>query len=169
MENQTPGYRLFLIGSEASRAMSPGLWNPVFEQLGSSWTYEAWDVPAGQDMAGVRAALLGAGGAARAALIALRGLTGKVTVTDRNPQASQQLLDLAASLGMDASRRLGPLARPGSRHDSHPWTGAGDRNPSGPDTHGPPSEKLTFRGLRQAPPQEAMHPWRGPTSWFIRI
>ena len=60
MENQAPGYRLFLIGSEASRAMSPGLWSPVFEQLGSSWTYEAWDVPAGQDMAGVRAALLGA-------------------------------------------------------------------------------------------------------------
>lgn len=172
MESQTPGYRLFLIGSEASRAMSPGLWSPVFEQLGSSWTYEAWDVPAGQDMAGVRAALLGAdvvaanvtmphkqwaartadtvtgqvrlsgasnllvrrgrtlsahntditavaellgnrhqrhalmlgaGGAARAAVIALRGLTGKVTVTDRDPQASQRLLDLAASLGLDAS------------------------------------------------------------------
>ncbi|MBT2552558.1 shikimate dehydrogenase [Arthrobacter sp. ISL-5] len=172
MEDPTPGHRLFLIGSEASAAMSPALWNPVFSGLGSSWTYEAWDVPAGQDMAGVRAALLetdvvaanvtmphkqwaartadtvtgqvrlsgaanllvrrdrtlsahntditavagllgnrrqrhalmlGAGGAARAALIALKGLTGKVTVTDRDPQASRQLLYLADSLDMDAS------------------------------------------------------------------
>lgn len=171
MEDREYGNRLFLIGSEASQAMSPGLWNPVLEQLGSSWIYEAWDVPGGHPMAGVRARLLesdvvaanvtmphkqwaartadtvteevrlsgasnmlvrqhrkliahntditavaellgnryqrhavmlGAGGAARAALIALKGLVGQVTITDRDPHASQQLLALAASLRMDA-------------------------------------------------------------------
>ncbi|KIS25875.1 shikimate dehydrogenase [Arthrobacter sp. SPG23] len=171
MENHPPANRLFLIGSEASAAMSPGLWGPVLEQLGSSWTYEAWDVPAGQDMSGVRAAMLGAdvvaanvtmphkqwaagtadtvteqvrisgaanllvrhgrrlgahntditavaelldgrhqrhalmlgaGGAARAALVALAGLADRVTVTDKDPRASQQLLELATSLGMKA-------------------------------------------------------------------
>ncbi|MFF1386248.1 shikimate dehydrogenase family protein [Arthrobacter sp. NPDC058288] len=172
MENHSPAHRLFLIGSEASAAMSPGLWGPVLEQLGSSWTYEAWDVPAGQDMSGVRASMLesdvvaanvtmphkqwaaatadtvteqvrvsgasnllvrqgrrlsahntditavaellggrhqrhalmlGAGGAARAALVALAGLAERVTVTDKDPRASQQLLDLAANLGMEAT------------------------------------------------------------------
>lgn len=171
MENHPPAHRLFLIGSDASAAMSPGLWGPVLEQVGSSWTYEAWDVPAGQDMSGVRAAMLeadvvaanvtmphkqwaagtadtvteqvrisgaanllvrrgrrlsahntditavaelldgrhqrhalmlGAGGAARAALVALAGLADRVTVTDRDPRASQQLLELATSLGMKA-------------------------------------------------------------------
>ncbi|ABK04873.1 shikimate dehydrogenase [Arthrobacter sp. FB24] len=172
MENRTPASRLFLIGSQASAAMSPGLWGPVLEQLGSSWTYEAWDVPAGQDMSGVRAAMLGAdvvaanvtmphkqwaagtadtvteqvrisgasnllvrhgrrlsahntditavaellggghqrhalmlgaGGAARAALVALAELADRVTVTDKDPRASRQLLDLATSLGMEAA------------------------------------------------------------------
>lgn len=171
MENELPASRLFLIGSEASVAMSPGLWRPVFAQLATSWTYEAWDVPAGQDMAGVRsrmldddvvaanvtmphkqwaaatadtvtepvrlsgasnmlvrhgrklsayntdvsavagllggrhqrhALMLGAGGAARAALVALAGLADRVTVTDKDPRASQQLMDLATTLGMDA-------------------------------------------------------------------
>ncbi|WP_104175050.1 shikimate dehydrogenase [Arthrobacter sp. Y81] len=180
MENETPGHRLFLIGSEASKAMSPGLWSPVFEQLGSSWTYEAWDVPAGRDMSGVRGALLeadvvaanvtmphkqwaaraadtvtaqvrlsgasnmlvrhgrklsahntditavagllsgrrqrhvlmlGAGGAARAALVALTGLADRVTVTDKDPRASQQLLDLATTLGMEAKAVSWPEAR----------------------------------------------------------
>jgi shikimate dehydrogenase len=172
MENRTPAHRLFLIGSAASSAMSPGLWGPVFEELGSSWTYEAWDVPAGQDMSGVRAAMLeadvvaanvtmphkqwaagtadsvtepvrlsgasnllvrdgrrlnahntditavvellggrhqrhalmlGAGGAARATLVALAGLADRVTVTDKDPGASQQLVDLATSLGIKAT------------------------------------------------------------------
>lgn len=171
MDNQTVASRLFLIGSEASRAMSPGLWNPVLEQLGSRWSYEAWDVPRGVPMSGVRARLLesdvvaanvtmphkqwaaqaadvvteavrlsgasnllirdgrrlaahntdvaavaellggrhqrhavmlGAGGAARAALVALKGLTGRVTIADRDPAAAGQLLALAGSLGMDA-------------------------------------------------------------------
>ena len=143
----------------------------MFEQLASSWTYEAWVVPAGQDMSGVRsrmldddvvaanvtmphkqwaaatadtvtepvrlsgasnmlvrhgrklsahntdvsavagllggrhqrhALMLGAGGAARAALVALAGLADRVTVTDKYPRASQQVLDLATTLGMDA-------------------------------------------------------------------
>jgi len=172
MEDHSPAHRLFLIGSEASGAMSPGLWSPVLEQLGSSWTYEAWDVPAGHDMAGVRAAMLqahvvaanvtmphkqwaartadtvtepvrfsgasnllvrhgrklsahntditavaellggrhqrhvlmlGAGGAARAALVALRGLAEQVTVTDKDARATRQLLDLATGLGMEAT------------------------------------------------------------------
>lgn len=171
METRTSAGRLFLIGSEASKAMSPGLWNPVLEQLGSNWRYEAWDVPAGYPMTGVRTSLLdpdvvaanvtmphkqwaartadtvteqvrlsgasnmlvrrgrsltahntditaaaqllgnraqrhvlmlGAGGAARAALVALKGLAARVTITDRNPEASQQLLALATRLGMDA-------------------------------------------------------------------
>ena len=58
MENPLHGRLLFLIGSEASRAMSAGLWNPVLRKLGSTWHYEGWDVPAGSGMAGVRARLL---------------------------------------------------------------------------------------------------------------
>lgn len=172
MENRMPARRLFLIGSEASSAMSPGLWSPVLEQLGNSWTYEAWDVPARQDMSGVRAAMLeadvvaanvtmphkqwaartadaateqvrlsgasnllvrdgrrllahntditavaelldgrhqrhalmlGAGGAARAALVALAGLADRITVADKDPLASGQLVDLATGLGMEAA------------------------------------------------------------------
>jgi shikimate dehydrogenase len=172
MENRTPAHRLFLIGSAASSAMSPGLWGPAFGELGTSWTYEAWDVPAGHDMSGVRAAMLaadvvaanvtmphkqwaaatadtvtepvrlsgasnllvrngrrldghntditavaellggrhqrhalmlGAGGAARAALVALAGLADRFTVTDKDPRASQQLVDLAARLGIQAA------------------------------------------------------------------
>lgn len=171
MEDHNPGCRLFLIGSEASTAMSPELWSPVFEHLGVGWSYEAWDVPGGAPMSDVRARLLdadvvaanitmphkhwaaltadivsepvrlsgasnllvrhdgrlaahntdimavtellgdryerhalmlGAGGAARAALVALKGRIGRVTITDRDPHASQQLLVLAETLGMDA-------------------------------------------------------------------
>ncbi|WP_255769321.1 shikimate dehydrogenase family protein [Pseudarthrobacter sulfonivorans] len=171
MEDATADSRLFLIGSAASQAMSPGLWNPLLEQLGSSWTYEAWDVPAEQAMTRVRgrlldrdvvaanvtmphkqwaagtadsstdavqlsgacnllvrqgrrlhghntditaaavllgnryqrhALLLGAGGAARAALIALDRNVGKVSITDRDPNASGDLLHLALDLGIDA-------------------------------------------------------------------
>jgi len=171
MDNQTPASRLFLIGSEASQAMSPGLWNPVLEQLGSRWSYEAWDVPRDVQMSGVRtrllqsdvvaanvtmphkqwaaqaadavteavrlsgasnllirdgqrlaahntdvaavaellggrhqrhAVMLGAGGAARAALVALKRLATRVTISDRDPEAARQLLALAVSLGMDA-------------------------------------------------------------------
>lgn len=171
MEKPMAGDRLFLIGSEATRAMSPGLWNPVLEQLGSHWHYEGWDVPAGPDMAEVRARLLdddvvaanvtmphkqwaaltadavtesvrlsgasnlligngreltahntdvtavtelvggrnqrraimfGAGGAARAALIALRGRAAQVTVADRDEQAAAGLAALASGLGMAA-------------------------------------------------------------------
>lgn len=162
---------MFLIGSEASAAMSPALWSPVLERLGSTWTYEPWDVPAGSVMDEVHARLLeadviaanvtmphktwaaaaadavtetvrlsgasnflvrdggrleahntditavgqllggghrrhvvmlGAGGAARAALIALRGRTGRVTVADRDRQAAGRLLRVAENLGMDA-------------------------------------------------------------------
>src|SRR5438067_1781087 len=38
--------------------MSPGLWNPVLEQLGSSWGYKSWDVPAGDGMSAIRSRLL---------------------------------------------------------------------------------------------------------------
>jgi shikimate dehydrogenase len=167
-----PTRRLFLIGSEASKAMSPVLWNPVLDEVGAGWIYEAWDVPGGQHMAGVRrgllqpdvvaanvtmphkrwaagtadevteqvrlsgaanllvrrgetlfahntdisaveerlagehqrhALMLGAGGAARAAVVALRGNVDRITVTDRDPNASQQLVALAAGLGIAAS------------------------------------------------------------------
>lgn len=162
--------RLVLIGSAASTAMSPDLWNPVLQELGTGWTYEPWDVPAGGDLArtrgrllepGIRAAnitmphkhwaaeaadrvtapvrlsgacnllvkegrelaghntditavevlldgvshrhalLLGAGGAARAALIALRGKVGAVSITDQDPRASKELMELGLELGID--------------------------------------------------------------------
>lgn len=171
MENPLQGHLLFLIGSEASRAMSAGLWNPVLGKLGSKWHYEGWDVPAGSGMAGVRARLLaddvvaanvtmphkqwaartadtasesvrlsgaanlligragaltahntdiiavaellgsrqqphalmlGAGGAARAALVALEGRVPRVTVADRDPVAAEELAALASRLGMAA-------------------------------------------------------------------
>ena len=171
MEPRTQAFRLVLIGSAASQAMSPGLWNPVLARLGSGWTYEAWDVPAHGDLAQVRrrllepdmlaanvtmphkhwaaeaadsadesvrlsgacnlllragggleghntdvtaaevllgnayqrhALLLGAGGAARAALIAIRENVGTVSITDRDPHASAELLELARELGLDA-------------------------------------------------------------------
>lgn len=151
--------------------MSPELWNPVLRQLATGWSYEAWDVPAGASMPGVRAKLLepdvlaanvtmphkqwaaaaadtvtdpvrlsgaanllvrhdkhleahntdvtavtalhgdraerhavmfGAGGAARAAVVALNGRIGRVSIADRDSEAAHQLRDLAASLGMDA-------------------------------------------------------------------
>lgn len=169
MEDLTRGQQLFLIGSKASTAMSPGLWNPVFESLGNQWRYDPWDVPADASMAGVRAGLLapdvvaanvtmphkqwaaataderteqvrlsgaanllerrgntlfahntdisavqeilgsghqrhvlmlGAGGAARAALVALHGRVGRLTVADRDPEASRSLLDLAERMGI---------------------------------------------------------------------
>lgn len=171
MDDEKSGNRLFLIGSVASKAMSPALWNPVLGQLGCRWTYQPWDVPAGGDMAEVRSRLLepdviaanvtmphkqwaaqtadsmteavsasgasnmlvrlggrlaahntdvtafsklvgfrhqrhvlmlGAGGAARAALVALRGRTGKVTITDRDVTSSRQLFTLARNLDMEA-------------------------------------------------------------------
>ncbi|MBX7443155.1 MULTISPECIES: shikimate dehydrogenase [unclassified Arthrobacter] len=171
MKPSTEASRLVLVGSAASKAMSPGLWNPVLQKLGSGWTYEAWDVPPGGDLAGVRrrlldpgivaanvtmphkhwaaetadgatdavrrsgacnllvrqgnelvghntditavsvllgrqfqrhALLLGAGGAARAVLVALSGNVGTVSITDRDPRAAEELLALAGSLGVDA-------------------------------------------------------------------
>jgi shikimate dehydrogenase len=171
MESPSIGARLFLIGSDASHAMSASLWNPVLQELGSTWHYEGWDVPAGTSMSGVRARLLdgdvvaanitmphkqwaaqaadtvsepvrlsgaanlligrgndlagfntdiaavaallgdrpqrhavmfGAGGAARAALVALRGRVTRVTVADRDTRAATDLASLAAGLGMAA-------------------------------------------------------------------
>ncbi|OOP64862.1 shikimate dehydrogenase [Arthrobacter sp. SRS-W-1-2016] len=172
METSTSARRLFLIGSEASKAMSPDLWNPVLRKMTIGWSYEAWDVPAGASMAEVRAKLLetdvvaanvtmphkqwaagagetvtdpvrlsgaanllvrhekqleahntditavtalhgdrserhavmfGAGGAARATLVALKDRVDHVSIADRDSEASRQLLELAARLGMDAS------------------------------------------------------------------
>ena len=163
--------RLVLIGSAASKAMSPGLWNPVLQELGNGWAYEAWDVAPGADLQAVRrrllepgvvaanvtmphkhwaaetadaatdpvrlsgasnllvrdgrklvghntditavnalldgrfqrhALLLGAGGAARAVLVAIRGNVGTVSITDRDPSAAEELLELAGRLGIDA-------------------------------------------------------------------
>ncbi|WAH96257.1 shikimate dehydrogenase family protein [Arthrobacter sp. MMS18-M83] len=171
MESPPIGARLFLIGSDASHAMSASLWNPVLQELGSTWRYEAWDVPAGASMSGVRARLLegdvvaanitmphkqwaaraadtvsepvrlsgaanllinrgselagfntdvaavaallgdrpqrhavmlGAGGAARAALAALRGSVMRVTVADRDTRAATELAACAVGLGMAA-------------------------------------------------------------------
>lgn len=162
---------MFLIGSAASQAMSPVLWNPVLRRLGLPWTYAAWDVPSRGDLAAVRrrlvepdavaanvtmphkqwaaetadlaaddvrlsgacnlllrrgsalhghntdvtavrdlvgngfqrhAVLMGAGGAARAVLVALRGRVGTVTITDREPGAMAELLERAKELEMDA-------------------------------------------------------------------
>lgn len=58
METSTPASRLFIIGSAASHAMSPDLWNPVLAELGCGWHYEAWDVPRDAAMDGVRHRLL---------------------------------------------------------------------------------------------------------------
>ena len=171
MEPSTQPSRLALIGSAASQAMSPLLWNPVLRELGRGWTYEAWDVAPDGDLAAVRvrllapdvmaanvtmphkhwaaetadaaaepvrlsgacnllvrqarrlvayntditaaqvllggtyqrhALLLGAGGAARAALIAIRGNVGSVSISDRDRHASHELLDLARKLGINA-------------------------------------------------------------------
>lgn len=171
MEPHTHPYRLVLIGSAASQAMSPALWNPVLARLGNGWRYEAWDVAPDADLAQVRrklldpdtvaanvtmphkhwaadtadeadesvrlsgacnllvradgrleahntditaarkllgpayqrhALLLGAGGAARAALISIREQVGAVSITDRDPHASAELLELARELGLDA-------------------------------------------------------------------
>jgi shikimate dehydrogenase len=171
MESPTARSRLFLIGSDASHAMSASLWNPVLERMGSDWRYEGWDVPAGASMPAVRARLLdgdvvaanvtmphkqwaaqaadtvsepvrlsgaanllvnrgnelaafntdvaavatllgdrpqrhavmlGAGGAARAALVALRGRLARVTIADRDAQAAVDLASLAVGLGMEA-------------------------------------------------------------------
>ncbi|GGH95380.1 shikimate dehydrogenase family protein [Arthrobacter liuii] len=171
MELPARAPRVVLIGSAASQAMSPGLWNPVLRRLGTGWTYEAWDVAPRADLHQVRrrlqepgvvaanvtmphkhwaaetadkatgpvqlsgacnllvregdklvghntditavgvllegryqrhALLLGAGGAARAALIALREDVGTVSITDRDPCASEELLGLARDLGIEA-------------------------------------------------------------------
>ena len=171
MEPRTHAFRLALIGSAASQAMSPMLWNPVLARLGTGWSYEAWDVPPEGDLGRVRrqllepemvaanvtmphkhwaadtadtadepvrlsgacnllvrnggsleghntditaaqvllggerrqhALLLGAGGAARAALIAIRANVGTVSIADRDPHAVAELLDLARTLGIEA-------------------------------------------------------------------
>lgn len=171
MENPISGETVFLIGSAASHAMSPSLWNPVLQQLGVPWHYEGWDVPADSSMARVRARLLdddvvaanvtmphkqwaaqtadtasepvrlsgasnllivrgnrltayntdvtavaellggrhqrhalmlGAGGAARAALVALDGRVSRITVADRDTRAAAALVALAAGLGIAA-------------------------------------------------------------------
>lgn len=180
MNEHLDGTRMFLIGSDASGAMSPGLWNPVLEQLGTNWRYEAWDVPGDFPMSGVRARLLksdvvaanvtmphkqwaaatadsktdqvslsgaanllvrsrgtltahntditavrelvrgrhqrhivmlGAGGAARAALIALHEQTDRVTISDRDAGAASKLAHLATSLGLTAESATWPDAQ----------------------------------------------------------
>jgi shikimate 5-dehydrogenase len=55
VESPIAGSRLFLIGSDASHAMSGSLWDLVLEKLGIPWRYEGWDVPAGAGMSAVRA------------------------------------------------------------------------------------------------------------------
>ncbi|HEU4667711.1 MAG TPA: shikimate dehydrogenase [Arthrobacter sp.] len=171
MPNSLEPSRMALIGSAASQAMSPALWNPVLGRLGTGWTYEAWDVPPDADLASVRSRLLGpdviaanvtmphkhwaaetadnateevllsgacnlllrrgsklfghntdiiavrsllgagfqrhvllmgAGGAARAVLIALKGQAGTVTISDRDTRAMEELLGLAKESGMAA-------------------------------------------------------------------
>ena len=169
MSYQDNASQLFIIGSHASGTMSPSLWNPVFEAVGSHWNYVPWDVPAHSDMQKVHdgflsseviganvtmphkqwaaaiaderseqvslsgaanllirqdgklnayntdliaveaklatkihehVLLIGAGGAARAALVALKGNIGTITITDRNHKASEELLSLARSMGI---------------------------------------------------------------------
>ncbi|WJH24444.1 shikimate dehydrogenase family protein [Pseudarthrobacter defluvii] len=180
MEPHSLTSRLVLIGSAASQAMSPALWNPVLARLGNGWRYEAWDVPPDGDLAQVRkdllgpdmvaanvtmphkhwaaetadaadesvrlsgacnllvragerleahntditaarkllgptyqrhALLLGAGGAARAALISIRDNVGAVSIADRDPHASAELLELARELGLDAHAIMWEQAR----------------------------------------------------------
>jgi shikimate dehydrogenase len=182
MESHTSVARVFLIGSDASHAMSASLWNPVLQALGSTWHYEGWDVPAGTGMSGVRkklladdvvaanvtmphkqwaaktadtvsepvrlsgaanllirrgnelaafntdvaavaellgdrpqrhAVILGAGGAARATVVALRGRISRLTVADRDARAAADLAFLAAGLGIAA--------------EALPWKEAQDR------------------------------------------
>ncbi|GAB3569102.1 shikimate dehydrogenase [Arthrobacter alkaliphilus] len=171
MTNSMALSRLFLIGSAASQAKSPGLWNPVLQRLGTDWAYEPWDVPLNGDLLCVRNRLLepdvvganvtmphkhwaaetadhatpevlmsgacnlllrrdsalhahntdisavralvgegfqrhvllmGAGGAARAVLVAIREQVGAVTITDRDSHATDELLAVAKKLGIDA-------------------------------------------------------------------
>jgi len=171
VEKPVSGQTVFLIGSAASGAMSPSLWNPVLQQLGVPWLYESWDVPADSSMDRVRrrlldddvmaanvtmphkqwaaqtadivsesvlvsgasnlliaegsqlrayntdvsavaellgdrhqrhALILGAGGAARAALVALEGRVARITVADRDTRAAAALAALAAGLGIAA-------------------------------------------------------------------
>lgn len=54
------------------------------------------------DRAERHAVMFGAGGAARATIVALKGRASRVTIADRDSEASSQLVELAASLGMDA-------------------------------------------------------------------
>lgn len=187
MERPTWGNRLFLIGSDATQAMSPRLWNPVLERLGSRWRYEGWDIPAGADMSGVRdrlladdvvaanvtmphktwaarsadivsepvrlsgasnlligqgtdlhahntdvtaveelagrghhrhVVMLGAGGAARAALVALRDRVSRVTVADRDAVAAADLVALAGALDIAAEQVPWDDAQAHARHSS---------------------------------------------------
>ena len=172
MNDRPTRYRLVLIGSDASQAMSPPLWNPVFEALDNGWTYDSWDVPRGGEMAEVRdrllaaemvaanvtmphkhwaaetadsatddvrrsgaanllrsdglrltahntdisamteilsdryhrhALLLGAGGAGRAALVALRGRVDLVSIADQDPRSAEALVTLASDLNMEST------------------------------------------------------------------
>lgn len=171
MPQQATGQFMLLIGSEATKAMSPDLWNPVLRMIGSLWQYRGWDVPVHADMAEVRSRLLqddvvaanvtmphkhwaagaaetaspavqlsgaanllirrgdkleahntdvtavkaalggrnerhvlmmGAGGAARAALVAVHGKADFMTFSDRDPLAAWELLSVAQELGIEA-------------------------------------------------------------------
>lgn len=164
--------QLFIIGSHASSTMSPDLWNPVFEELGSSWNYQPWDVAATSEMHSTREGLLasevvaanvtmphkqwaattadesteqvrlsgaanllirrdrelhsyntdisaveeklahkhhehvlllGAGGAARAALVALKDRINTLTITDRDPEVAHRLCTLANELKINVT------------------------------------------------------------------
>jgi len=122
MKSPSAGSRLFLIGSDASHAMSASLWNPVLKELKSDWRYEGWDVPAGASMAAVRARLLDGDvvaanvtmphkqWAAQAAdtvsePVRLSGAANLLTVADRDTRAAADLACLAAGLGMSAEAR----------------------------------------------------------------
>lgn len=57
---------------------------------------------------------LGAGGAARAALVALQGHIGTVTIADRDQEAANQLLSLATHMGVPGKSVDWPLGAPRS-------------------------------------------------------
>lgn len=61
MSNRPKKPHLLLIGSDASRAMSPALWSPVLAELETGWTYQPLDVPADASMNNVRQQLLNTG------------------------------------------------------------------------------------------------------------
>jgi shikimate dehydrogenase len=73
---------------------------------GNELTAHNTDITALAELVGGRdqrhALMLGAGGAARAAVVALRGRVVRVTVADRDDQAAAGLAELASGLGMAA-------------------------------------------------------------------